>query len=129
MGVDAAPAKVPSETAAALRASGARFAFLHGSRATGDARADSDVDVAAWWGHDAPSVWDVQVPASVDLVVLDEAPDWLAGRIALHGVLLFDDDPPARVEWQAETRLRYLDDEPQRALSRGEFIRAVARGR
>jgi hypothetical protein len=47
----------------------------------------------------------------VDLLVLDAAPLELAGRVALHGRLLFDDDPPARVRWQAQTRLIYLDEE------------------
>ncbi|HET9612217.1 MAG TPA: HepT-like ribonuclease domain-containing protein [Acidimicrobiales bacterium] len=35
---------------ASLRESGARFAFVHGSRATGTATPGSDFDVAAWWG-------------------------------------------------------------------------------
>jgi predicted nucleotidyltransferase len=95
----------------ALRLAGARFALLHGSRAQGRARADSDVDVAAFWGERAPAPWDVTLPAGVDLLVLDGAPLELAGRVALHGVLLFDDDPPARVRWQAQTRLVYLDEE------------------
>ncbi len=43
---------------------------------------------------------------------MQNAPLWLAGRIAQQGYLLFDDDPPARVRWQAETRLRYLDEIP-----------------
>lgn len=128
MPVDAT-AQAPAGTVTALRAAGARFAFLHGSRATADERENSDVDVAAWWGSETPDAWDVRVPAGVDLVILDEAPPWLAGRVALHGVVLFDDEPPARVEWQAETRLRHLDEEAQRAESRAEFIRAVARGR
>jgi hypothetical protein len=103
----------------ALRRAGARFAFLHGSRAQGRARPDSDLDVAAWWGAPAPASWDVAVPEGVDLLVLDIAPLELAGRVALHGDLLFDDDPPARVEWQARTRLVYLDEEErQRRLDR-----------
>lgn len=97
----------------ALRDAGARFAFVHGSRATGGpVRPDSDLDVAAWWGVDPPAPWTVEVPAYVDLAVLDHTPLWLAGRIAQHARLLFDDDPPARVRWQADTRLRYLDDLP-----------------
>ncbi|GAA4981385.1 hypothetical protein GCM10025792_29550 [Pseudonocardia tropica] len=33
-----------------LRGAGARFAFVHGSRAAGGRpRAASDLDVAAWW--------------------------------------------------------------------------------
>jgi hypothetical protein len=35
-----------------LRAAGAHFAFLHGSRAAGTPRAGSDLDVAAWWEAD-----------------------------------------------------------------------------
>lgn len=50
-------------------------------------------------------------------------------RIALHGVLLFDDDPSQRVAWQADTRLRYLDDRPQVLESQREYREAVARGR
>lgn len=97
----------------ALRRAGARFAFVHGSRATGErARPGSDLDIGAWWGRDAPDPWQVDVPVGVDLLVLDHAPLWLSGRVAQHGRLLFDDDPAARIHWQAETRLRYLDDLP-----------------
>ena len=96
--------------ATALREAGARFAFLHGSQARGEAHEGSDTDVAAWWGTDPPAPWDVPVPADVDLLVLDSAPLEIAGRVALHGLLLFDDDPSARVRWQAQTRLIYLDE-------------------
>jgi hypothetical protein len=84
----------PDEDAvsSALRAAGARFAFVHRSRAGGTAaRPDSDLDRAAWWGCAAPASWEVELPAYVDLVVLDQAPLWLAGRVAQHGRLLFDD--------------------------------------
>ncbi|MDQ3305405.1 MAG: nucleotidyltransferase domain-containing protein, partial [Actinomycetota bacterium] len=81
-------------TVEALRQAGARFAFVHGSRASGTARASSDVDVAAWFGGLNPAPWTVTgLPSSIDLLVLDEAPLELAGRVALRGVLLFDDDP------------------------------------
>lgn len=97
----------------ALRRAGARFAFVHGSRTGGGtARPDSDLDVGAWWADDPPAAWDVTLPSRVDLVVLNEAPLWLAGRIAQHGRLLFDDDRRARVRWQADTRLQYVDEIP-----------------
>lgn len=121
--VEAAP-RTPAEdeTTSALRAAGAGFAFVHGSRAAGDSAdipPDADLDVAAWWGDAAPAPWDVAVPDDVDLLVLDGAPLELAGRVALHGRLMFDDDPPARVRWQAQTRLVYLDEQDrQRALDR-----------
>ncbi|MGI9030912.1 MAG: nucleotidyltransferase domain-containing protein [Ilumatobacteraceae bacterium] len=94
----------------ALRQAGARFAFVHGSRAAGTARPGSDLDVAAWFGVADPAPWDVVLPGDVDLLVLDRAPLELAGRVALQGALLFDDDPPARVAWQGDTRLQYLDE-------------------
>jgi len=114
---------------AALRRAGARFAFLHGSRARGTDRPGSDIDVAAWWPSEAPAPWDVALPDGVDLLVLNDAPLELAGRVALHGRLLFDDDPPTRVSWLAQTRLVYLDEEDrQRGLDR-VFFESRARGR
>lgn len=122
------------EVVAALRAAGAGFAFAFGSRVPGahpPPRAESDLDVAAWFdGEVAP--WEVAVPERVDLLVLDTAPLELAGRVAQWGVLLLDDDPPARVRWQALTRRVYLDEQPRVEQARRDFVagrRAVARGR
>lgn len=96
-----------------LREAGAVFAFLHGSRVAGTSRVDSDVDVAAWFGR-AVDQWQVPMPASVDLMVLDGAGLELAGRVAQQGVLLLDDDPPTRVAWQADRSKRYLDEAHRR---------------
>jgi uncharacterized protein len=117
------------ETVAALRDAGARFALVHGSRAAGTARPDSDVDVAAWWGRSGPASFEVALPPGVDLLVLDTAPLEVAGRIALHGVELFDDDAPARVRWVATTRKIYLDELPRLERSRREFLESVRRCR
>jgi predicted nucleotidyltransferase len=115
---------------AALRAAGAAFGYLHGSRATGTARPDSDTDVAAHFAGRAPAPWTIDVPTGVDLVVLDSAPLYLAGRIALRGQLLFDDDPPARVAWEADMRTQYLDELPLIQQAAHEYLQAVAaRGR
>lgn len=80
----------------ALRHAGAVFTFVHGSRASGDHREDSDLDIAAWFGRRV-AAWEVVVPAGVDLLVLDDAPLELAGRVANAGFLLLDDDPEMRV--------------------------------
>lgn len=69
------------------------------------------------------------LPEPVDVLVLDTAPLELAGRVALHGRLLFDDDPPARVHWEATTRKVYLDEAPRRDRARAEFAQARRRGR
>ncbi|MEX1162498.1 MAG: hypothetical protein WEB03_02850 [Nitriliruptor sp.] len=37
----------------------------------------------------------------------------VGARLAMSGTLLFDDDPPARVEWQAMTRKIFLDERPR----------------
>ena len=63
----------PDDVARALRAAAAVFALVHGSRVSGTASADSDVDVAAWWAGEAPAGWEVDLPAGVDLVVLNDA--------------------------------------------------------
>lgn len=98
-----------------LRAHGARFAYLHGSRALGTARPDSDLDVAAWFDRRIGS-WEVPLGDGIDLLVLDTAGLELGGPVALRGRLLFDDDPPTRVAWQADTSKRYLDESHRRDL-------------
>jgi hypothetical protein len=114
---------------AALREAGAGFAFVHGSRATGvAARPDSDLDVGAWWPKDPPYSWQVDVPGYVDLVVLNRTPLWLAGRVAQYGRLLFEDDPPARVAWQADTRLRYVDELPYIREAHRQHLAHLATG-
>ncbi|MFP5487324.1 MAG: nucleotidyltransferase domain-containing protein [Acidimicrobiia bacterium] len=117
------------DVAARLRAAGAAFALVFGSTARGDARPDSDVDVAAWWPTRPPRPWEVDLPAGVDLVVLDDVPLELAGRIALDGAVLFDDDPPARVRWVATTRKIWLDERPRFERAHRDFLEASAHGR
>ena len=117
------------EVVATLRAGGARFAFLHGSRVAGTQRAGSDLDVAAWFGTSTVRPWTIELPDEVDLVALDTLPLAIAGRIAVHGLLLFDDDPRARVRWQADTRLRYFDESWLRESTTRDYLAgAAARG-
>ena len=113
----------------ALRSAGASFAFVHGSVADGTARDDSDLDIAAWWEHDPPAAFAVDLPPGVDLVVLNVAPLELAGRIAVSGRLLFDTAPEHRVRWQATTRKIYFDELPRLTRAHREFSESVRRGR
>jgi uncharacterized protein len=59
------PEAVIAEAVTILRQAGARFAYLYGSRATGQARADSDIDIAAYFGERPPNSFDVPLPAGV----------------------------------------------------------------
>lgn len=118
------------QVVAALRSAGAVFGFVHGSRARGTDRPDSDLDVAAWWPRqDAPSSFEVDLPYGVDLLVLNTAPLELAGRVAVEGRPLFDDDAVARVRWQATVRKIYFDELPRLERSHREFLQSVRRGR
>lgn len=112
-----------------LRSHGASFAMIFGSQARREARNDSDVDVAAWWPSSPPNSWSVLLPPNVDLVVLNRAPLELAGRISLEGQLLFDDDPPARVKWEATTRKIWLDERPRFERAHRDFLEAASDGR
>ncbi|WP_026876171.1 nucleotidyltransferase domain-containing protein [Jiangella gansuensis] len=116
-------------TIAALRARGASFALVHGSRARGDHRPESDLDVAAWWPANPPQQFEILLPPRVDLLVLNHAPLELAGRAAMEGIVLFDDDPPARVRWTATTRKIYADELPRLTRAHREFAERVRRGR
>ena len=69
------------------------------------------------------------MPDGVDLLVLNGAPLEIAGRVAERGRLLFDDDPPARVRWQATTRKIYFDEKPRLERAHREFLEALSRGR
>ena len=125
----AADSGVEDGIVAVLRTAGAAFGYVHGSRADGPARPASDLDVAAWWPDDAPAPWDVDLGSGVDLLVLNGAPLELAGRVAAGGRLLFEDDPAARVRWEASTRKLWFDEQPRIDRARSEALAAMrARG-
>ena len=91
----------------------------------------TDVEVAAWFGDDAPASWTVDLPGrGVDLLVLDSAPLYLAGRVALRGRLLFEDDAASRVRWESQTRTVYLDELPYLEQMTDGYLQALGdRGR
>jgi predicted nucleotidyltransferase len=126
-GVDEAlVGRVTDDAVSVLREAGARFAYLHGSRAVGRQRAGSDIDIAAYFGGpQPPNAFDVLLPPGVDLLVLDHAPLELAGRVAVGGKLLFEDDRGARVDWEAMTRKIYFDELPRITRAHREFVAAL----
>lgn len=111
-----------------LEDAGALFAYLHGSRAQGTHRPDSDVDIAAYFGSNPPQPFELLLPAGVDLLVLDDAPLELRGRVAAVGRVLFERDPVARVRWESTTRKIYFDELPRIRRAHDEFVESVRRG-
>lgn len=108
-----------------LRAHGVVFALVFGSHAEGNPGAGADVDLAVWGNRDIDD-WRLrgELPARVDLLDLRRAPEGLAGRVAMTGAVVLDDDPPRRIRWQATTRKRHLDEALRRDRFRRDFVRA-----
>jgi len=111
-----------------LTGSGALFGYLHGSRATGNHRADSDIDIAAFFEDETTQSFDILLAPGVDLLVLNQAPLELAGRVAATAKLLFERDPVARVRWESTTRKIYFDELPRIRRAHDEFLASVQRG-
>lgn len=111
-----------------LRDHGVAFAFVFGSHADGTAGPSSDVDLAVW-SEQALDDWQLrgELPDVVDLVDLRRAPAGLAGRVALGGEVVLDEDPVQRIRWQADTRKRHLDEEFRRERFRRDFVAAHGR--
>lgn len=122
------------------------FAYLFGSAAGSRRHRLSDVDVAvALLAGSTPArprgagdgglrlellaaVQRAVGQEDVDLVLLDHAPPLLAERIARTGTLLFSRDEPGRVRWIVETKSRYCDLRPLRALLDAAVARRIRSG-
>lgn len=112
-----------------LISAGADFAYVFGSQARGEATDRSDVDVAVHFPGDAPTAFELDVPPGVDLLVLNDAPLAIKGRVATEGFLLFQQDPSAQVHWLAMTRKIYFDEKYRMDLAAEDFAAAVKSGR
>lgn len=118
------------------------FAHLFGSRAAGTATARSDIDVAVHLTEDAGIVDTLELrlrlarrleealgQGPVEVVVLDESPVALAGRVREEGVVVFSSDEAARVRWDSLTARQYHDFRLHEERSARERLARVARGR
>jgi predicted nucleotidyltransferase len=104
-------------------------AYLYGSRARGEHRRDSDLDLALLLAAPPPPTLrsvarDVEdlverterVP--VEAVVLNRAPADLVHRVLRDGVIVLDRDRPARIRFEVRARNEYFDLAPLRRLYR-----------
>lgn len=115
------------EVTAILRRKGAIFAYVFGSVAQSEAQGRLGFEVAAYFPSPSPASFEITLPTGVDLLVLNSAPLELAGRVALEGVLLFEDDPAERVHWEATTRKIYLDERFRIERGHREFLESITR--
>ena len=95
-----------------------RWACLFGSAARGERFADLDVGVvlsdpgAVAFGRIANALQQAVPGHTVDLVELTSLAPAVAGRVARERVLLVDNAPEERAEWEVEANRRALDIEP-----------------
>lgn len=112
-------------------------ALLFGSRASGRARRDSDVDVAVLLdrqpGVPAPraelrgllgALTDGLSAERIDLVILNDAPPMLAFQVMKHGVVAFERTPSPLHAFRVRTYAMHADREPVE-----RFFRGVTRAR
>lgn len=135
---EAEPTMLPADTAAALCAAGVSVAYLFGSRARGEARQDSDADVAVLLRDPAATVSVLDEAAlaatfadalgveTVDLTLVDQAPLELRARVVREGRLLLGRDEPRRVRFEVDTQSRWFDVSPAHAAQTAAFLRRVA---
>jgi uncharacterized protein len=110
-----------------------QFALLFGSWARGQARADSDVDVAVMPCGDWPlgAELDLQgrlvraLGASVDVVRLDRAPTLLAWEVVSDGIEVCG-DPSRLARYQARVALDHADAGPALERAARQYMRRIA---
>ena len=105
-------------------------AYLFGSVARGEARPQSDIDVAVLFEKppaprldagplDLEGALERALCRPVQLVVLNRAPADLVHRVLRDGRVVLDRDRAARIRFEVDKRNEYFDLEPIRRLYRG----------
>ena len=124
-----------------LRDEPVAFAYLFGSSARGQARSDSDVDVAVHFSPDVPAEQrfrrtlrigaelERRLDREVDVVDLEDAPLRLQGRILTERRIVTGHGSETRIRFETEIFPRYVDAAYHARRLDAEVLAATAAGR
>ncbi len=118
------------------------FAYLFGSVAQGRAGPASDVDVAVYLEPDAPperylhlslelagTLSEASGVGGIEVLVLNEAPLPIKGRVVRQRIVLFSRDEPARVAFESRTLREFFDFQIHAVPMDDRMLREIAEGR
>ncbi|MGH3821810.1 MAG: type VII toxin-antitoxin system MntA family adenylyltransferase antitoxin [Pseudonocardiaceae bacterium] len=117
------------------------FAYLFGSRAAGGAQVGSDTDIAilpsrglsaqqrAALRNRVAAIIEPVARGEVDVVLLDDAPLPVRGRILRQRQVLYSADEPLRVRWESLTGRMYADSRIKLDLLDNDLLVETAAGR
>lgn len=124
-----------------LRGEPVAFAYLFGSVARGEARPDSDVDVALHFSPDVPAEerfrrtlriggeLERRLDRDVDVIDLEDAPLRLQGRILTERRIVTGHGSDMRIRFETEVFPRYVDAAHHARRLDAEVLAATAAGR
>lgn len=117
------------------------FAYLYGSRAVGNERPDSDLDVAVYFDDSVPedhyldqslTIASLLAEAGLsgaEVVVLNSAPLALIGRIIKQRKVIYSRDEPVRVTFESLKFREFLDFDFHARQLDSQFLKDMAEGR
>lgn len=140
-GMDDVIARLKAAAPGVLADEPVAVAYLFGSHARGEARPDSDVDVALLVpGVSASQRFDLQLRVwshlstaadvpELDVIVLEDVPLRLAGQVVVDGVVIYSVDESMRAEYESRTFRESVDFSVLGDPLDREMIRLTAQGK
>ena len=115
-------------------------AYLYGSQANGTAGVFSEIDIALLADKCLPPAAYLNVELElqaelgrllgserVEVRIINQAPLAFKGQVAMEGILLYSRDETARVDFEAGTRLQYMDFYPTLKYLQAAYLEQVGK--